>query len=170
MEAKEVYMKKSIQILIVFLIVVLTLSGAMARVRAADDRTVTVGSLVELYTIDPAVGFDQAIGSSLKQLYDALFRYVGNPPKVEPWLADSYDVSKDGLTYTVKLRKEAKFHDGSPVDAKAVVYSAERMIKVGQGAGGLFLGVFVPGKTTAVNDSNVKFALDQPYGPFLSIL
>lgn len=139
-------------------------------VNAQADRTITMGSLVELYTVDPAVGFDQAIGSSLKQFYDALFRYEGNPPKVVPWLADSYDVSKDGLTYTVKLRKEAKFHDGSPVNAAAVVYSAERLLKVNQGAGGLFLGVLSPGKTTAVDDSTVKFTLDQPYGPFLDIL
>src|SRR5215471_18013790 len=114
-------------------------------VSAQADRTITMGSLVELYTVDPAVGFDQAIGSSLKQFYDGLFRYEGNPPKVVPWLADSFDVSKDGLTYTVKLRKEAKFHDGSPVNAAAVVYSAERLLKVNQGAGGLFLGVLSPG-------------------------
>src|SRR5258708_7084909 len=112
------------------------------------DRTINMDSLVELYTIDPAVGFDQAIGSSLKQFYDALFRYEGNPPKVVPWLAETYTVSADGLTYTVKLRKEAKFHDGSPVNAAAVVYSAERLLKVNQGAGGPFLGVLSPAKPT----------------------
>src|SRR5258708_14722014 len=125
------------------------LAGATLRPAIAQaDRTLTMGSLVELYTIDPAVGFDQAIGSSLKQFYDALFRYEGNPPKVVPWLADSYDVSKDGLTYTVKLRKEAKFHDGSPVNAAAVVYSSERLLNVNQGAGGPFLGVLSPAKPT----------------------
>lgn len=66
-------------------------------------------SLVELYTINPAVGFDQAIGSTLKQLYNSLFRYVGNPPTVEPWLARSYTVSEDGKTYTVALRQDATF-------------------------------------------------------------
>ena len=149
---------------------VLFILAALKPAAAQNDRLVTVGTLVELYTVDPAVGFDQAIGSSLKQFYDALFRYEGNPPKVQPWLAESFDVSKDGLTYTIKLRKEAVFHDGSPLNAAAVVYSAERLLKVNQGAAGLFQGVLSPGKTTAVDDTTVKFTLDQPYGPFPDIL
>jgi peptide/nickel transport system substrate-binding protein len=156
---------------ILIILAVLFTSGNLFRsVAAQDDRTVTIGSLVEVYTIDPANGFDQAIGSSLKQLYDALFRYVGNPPKVQPWLAESFDVSKDGLTYTVKLRKEAVFHDGSPVNAAAVVYSADRLLTVNGGPAGLFAGVLSKGKTTAVDDHTVKFTLDQPYGPFPDIL
>jgi peptide/nickel transport system substrate-binding protein len=123
-----------------------------------------------VYAIDPAVGFDQAIGSSLKQFYDALFRYVGNPPEVVPWLAESWEVSEDGLVYTITMREDAVFHDGSPVNAAAVVYSAERLIRVGQGAAGLFLGVISPGSAVAVDEYTVQFTLDKPYGPFLDIL
>ncbi len=154
---------------LLLLVVVIGLLSASA-IGAQGDRPVVMYSLVELYTIDPAVGFDQAIGSTLKQLYDSLFRYVGNPPNVEPWLADSYTVSEDGKTYTVALRQDATFQDGSPVNAAAVVYSAERLLRVGQGAAGLFTGVLSPGGTTAVDDHTVQFALDQPYGPFLDIL
>jgi peptide/nickel transport system substrate-binding protein len=155
---------------LVLMLVVLIAVPGMARVAAQEERVVTMGSLVELYTIDPAVGFDQAIGSTLKQLYDALFRYVGNPPKAVPWLADSFTVSPDGLKYTVKLRSEAKFHDGSSVNADAVVYSAERLLRVKQGAAGLFTGILSPGKTVAVDVATVEFTLDQPYGPFVDIL
>jgi peptide/nickel transport system substrate-binding protein len=162
-------MSKPSRILII-LILVLTTVGLFRPVAAQADRTVTMGTLVELYTIDPANGFDQAIGSSLKQLYDALFRYVGNPPKVQPWLAESHEVSNDGLTYTVKLRKEAVFHDGSPVNAAAVVYSADRLLTVNGGPAGLFAGVLSKGKTKAVDDQTVQFTLDQPYGPFPDIL
>ncbi len=153
-------------LLVVFLLALLSAS----LVGAQGDRPVVMYSLVELYTIDPAVGFDQAIGSTLKQVYDSLFRYVGNPPTVQPWLADSYTVSDDGITYTINLRQDAVFHDGSPVTAQAVVYSAERLLRVGQGAAGLFTGVLSPGGTTAVDDYTVQFTLDQPYGPFLDIL
>jgi peptide/nickel transport system substrate-binding protein len=151
--------------------VVLMAVLSVSAVGAQDaERPVVMYSLVELYTIDPAVGFDQAIGSTLKQVYDSLFRYVGNPPTVQPWLADSYTVSDDGKTYTVALRQDAVFQDGSPVNADAVVYSAERLLRVGQGAAGLFTGVLSPGGTTAVDANTVQFVLNQPYGPFLDIL
>lgn len=155
---------------VVALLVILALLGVVHFAAAQDEHVVTMGSLVTIDTVDPAVGFDQAMGSTMKQVYDALFRYVGNPPKVEPWLAESYTVSDDGKTYTVKLRTEAKFHDGSPVNADAVVYSAERLIKIGQGPAGLFLGVLSAGHTKAVDASTVEFTLDQPYGPFPDIL
>jgi peptide/nickel transport system substrate-binding protein len=158
------------RILPLFLLTLVLLVGVLQPVAAQGERSITVGSLVELYTIDPAVGFDQAIGSSLKQFYDALFRYVGNPPEVTPWLADSYSVSDDGLKYTITLRPEAVFHDGSPVNADAVVYSAERLLRVGQGAAGLFTGVLSPGNTVAIDEHTVEFTLDQPYGPFPDIL
>jgi peptide/nickel transport system substrate-binding protein len=155
-------------------LVIVLVAGLVATARsttsAQGDRVVTMASLVDVYAIDPAVGFDQAIGSSLKQLYDALFRYVGNPPEVVPWVADSYEVSADGTVYTVKLRQDAKFHDGTPLTANDVVYSVERLLRVGQGAAGLFVGILSPGNTVALDDYTVQFTLDQPYGPFPDIL
>jgi peptide/nickel transport system substrate-binding protein len=162
-------MKRLVYVFLMLALVVGMSASAMGT-RAQGDRPVVMASLVDVYAIDPAVGFDQAIGSSLKQLYDALFRYVGNPPEVVPWIADSYDVSADGKVYTVTMRQDAKFHDGSPVTAQAVVYSAERLLRVGQGAAGLFVGILSPGNTVALDDYTVQFTLDQPYGPFPDIL
>jgi peptide/nickel transport system substrate-binding protein len=159
-------MNRFTRILFAILAILLVTSVASAQ----DERIVTMGSLVDVYSIDPAVGFDQAIGSSLKQVYDALYRYVGNPPNVEPWLVEAEEISEDGLTWTITLRQDAVFHDGSPVNAAAVVYSAERLLAVGQGAGGLFTGVLSPGSITAIDDFTVQFVLDQPYGPFKAIL
>ncbi|PYM66242.1 MAG: peptide ABC transporter substrate-binding protein, partial [Candidatus Rokuibacteriota bacterium] len=53
---------------------------------------------------------------------------VAVPPLV-PRLAESWQVSKDGLTRTFKLRKGVKFHDGTPFNAQAAVFSWERMFK-----------------------------------------
>lgn len=136
----------------------------------AGRRTLMMGSAVDLYTIDPAVGFDQAIGSSLKGLYDALFRYVGNPPQVIPWLAQSYEVSEDAMEWTFKLVENAVFHDGTPVTADAVRYSAQRLLRIGQGAASLFAGIMDEDSVTVEGDYVVKFRLLQPFGPFLNIL
>src|SRR3546814_11198991 len=66
-------------------------------------------------------------------VYDALAKYVGNPAKVVPWLAESWDSSPDAKTWTFHLAKNAKFHNGDPVDAEAVRYSFERGLKLNKG-------------------------------------
>lgn len=137
---------------------------------AGRRATILMGSAVDIYTLDPAVGFDTAIGSSLKGLYDALFRYVGNPPQVVPWLAQSYEVSEDGLEWTFRLVENAVFHDGSPVTAEAVQYSAHRLLRIGKGPAFLFSGILDEAGVQVLGRHTVKFRLLQPFGPFLSIL
>src|SRR5437773_9208909 len=48
--------------------------------------------------------------------------------KLAPALAHSWDISKDGLTYTFKLRPNVKFHDGTPFNAEAVKFVFERQL------------------------------------------
>ena len=52
-------------------------------------------------------------------VYEPLVRYMGKG-KVAPWLAESWDISSDQLTYTFHLRKNVVFSDGTPFDARAV--------------------------------------------------
>jgi peptide/nickel transport system substrate-binding protein len=129
-----------------------------------------IGSAVDLYTIDPAVGFDSAIGSSLKGLYDALFRHVGNPPQAVPWLAEGYEVSEDATEWTFQLVETAVFHDGSPVTAAAVKYSAERLLRIGGGPASLFTGIMGKDSVEVLGDHTLKIKLLQPFGPFLDTL
>jgi len=136
----------------------------------ARSQKIRLGSAVDIYTLDPAVGFDQAIGSSLKGLYDALFRHVGNPPQAMPWLAESYEVSEDATEWTFKLAKNAVFHDGSPVTAAAVKYSAERLLRIGQGPASLFMGIMGEDSVSVLDDHTLKIKLLQPFGPFLDTL
>src|SRR5262249_23423196 len=51
--------------------------------------------------------------------------------KLEPELAESWQLSSDGMSVLFKLRKNAKFHDGSPVTAKDVKWSLDRAVTVG---------------------------------------
>src|SRR4029077_18869129 len=64
-------------------------------------------------TMDPHAAFDVGRVAVRLNLYDGLYRWLDNPRKLEPWLAESHTVSPDGLTYTFKLRRGAKFHDGA---------------------------------------------------------
>ena len=88
-------------------------------------------------TLDPHAAFDVGRVAVRLNLYDGLYRWLDNPPKLEPWLAESHTVSPDGLTYTFKLRHGAKFHDGTEITAEDVRYSAERILAMKKGAASL---------------------------------
>ncbi len=120
--------------------------------------------------VDPHQVFDVPMQLYSLNVYDNLYRYEGNPPKLEPWLAQSHTVSADGLTWEFKLRPGAKFHDGSEITADDVVYSFKRVLAIGKAPAGAFKPVLKPDNITAVDKSTVKFVLDRPYAPFLAAI
>jgi peptide/nickel transport system substrate-binding protein len=117
--------------------------------------------------IDPAVGNDYASSTSLANLYDTLV-FPNAKGLVDPWLAESWEVSDDGKTYTFKLRQGVKFHDGDELKASDVVYSFNRLKTIGEGYGYLV----TPGveDVSAVDDYTVQFKLAQPSALFLPSL
>ena len=119
-------------------------------------------------TLDPHVIYDVGRVASRLNMYDGLMRWLDNPPKLTPWLAESYDISSDGKKYTFKLRKGSTFHDGSPVEAKDVVYSIERILALKKGAFSLFSKSLDPGSTKAPDAHTVVFNLKKPSSIFLA--
>ncbi len=136
----------------------------------AQPQDFVMATAVDLYTIDPAVGFDKAIGNSLVSLYDSLFRYVGNPPAVIPWLARSYGVSPEATEWTFVLETHARFHDGSPVTAEAVKYSLERLLQINKGPASLFTGIVAPGGIRVPDPYTLVINLQKPFGAFMNLL
>ena len=118
-------------------------------------------------TLDPHAVFDVGRVASRINLYDGLMRWFDNPPHLEPWLAEKVDISPDGLTYTFTLR-DAKFHDGSAVEASDVVYSIDRILEMKKGAFSLFAGTIEPGTTRAPDPKTVVFTLTEPSAIFLA--
>jgi peptide/nickel transport system substrate-binding protein len=110
-------------------------------------------------TMDPHKTFDVGRVGYRLNLYDGLMRWLDNPPKLEPWLAQSFEVSGDGLRYTFKLRPNIKFHDGAELTAEDVVYSMERILGLKQGAYPLFAPLVEPGSTKALDKLTVQFNL-----------
>lgn len=135
---------------------------------AMEGGTAIFASAVGLPNIDPAVFSDFATATAYRQLYDTLFRYTGDPPEMVPWLATQHEASADAKVWTISIDERAKFQDGSPVTAEAVVYTTERLLKIGQRL--IFYQILSPGHTTAVDDRTVRYELDQAYAPFLGIL
>jgi peptide/nickel transport system substrate-binding protein len=121
-------------------------------------------------SLDPHAVYDVPMQFYMLNTYDGLYRYVGNPPKLEPWLAKSHRVSADGLTWNFDLAEGAKFHDGSEITAEDVVYSFRRVLAMGKAPSGAFKPVLKPENVTATDKHSVQFVLDKAYAPFLSAL
>ena len=120
--------------------------------------------------MDPAKHLDETQSLIVMNSYDPLFypEPMARPPR--PFLATDWKVSPDGKTYTFTLRKGVLFHDGTEMTADDVVYSIDRMLKIGMGYAWLWKGIIEPGTTKAVDKYTVEFKLTMPYGPFLSTL
>src|SRR5262249_56318667 len=89
-------------------------------------------------TVDPHAAFDVGRVAVRLNIYDGLMRWQRNPAVLGPWVAESYTISPDGLTYTFKMRRRAKSHDATEPKAQDVVYSLDRILAVGKGAASLF--------------------------------
>jgi ABC-type transport system substrate-binding protein len=144
-------------------------SGLTAGSAQAQSRFVFANES-DYDTMDPHIAFDVGRVAVRLNIYDGLMRWQKNPAVLEPWAAESHTISPDGLTYTFKLRKDVKFHDGTEVKASDVVYSLERILALGKGAASLFKSMIDPGAATAVDDHTVTFKLKKPSAIFLSIV
>ncbi len=138
-------------------------------VAAQDGGSVAIfASTVDIPNIDPAVGHDGATAMSQKHLYDTLYRHLGNPPELVPWLATGHEVSPEATEWTFTLDERARFQDGSPVTAEAVVYSAQRLLQINNpNIAWMFADILTPEGVTAPDPRTVRFALAKPFAPFL---
>ncbi|KUL93701.1 ABC transporter substrate-binding protein [Bosea sp. WAO] len=98
------------------------------RAFAQAKDSVVIGMTLEPPTLDPTSGAAQAIREVvLQNIFEGLVA-MDRTGKIVPALAESWTVSPDGLTYTFKLRGNARFHDGTPFSARDVKFSFERAV------------------------------------------
>jgi peptide/nickel transport system substrate-binding protein/oligopeptide transport system substrate-binding protein len=78
-------------------------------------------------SLDPALSTDVPTGRAVSYVFDGLTRFTPEA-RVEPGLAERWDVSPDGLTYTFHLRRNVTFHNGTPLTAQHVVRTFHRAL------------------------------------------
>lgn len=88
----------------------------------ASDQTISVGVLNELSTGDTLLVSDIGTNTAMNQYLEGLYRLDEDNQPV-PALAEETNISEDGLTYTFKLREDAKWSNGDPVTAHDFVYA-----------------------------------------------
>ena len=95
-------------------------------VSASGGPVFTMHLVSEPDSLDPAKTSRVQSDQVMWLLYDRLTQLSADGSRMEPALAERWEQSADGLTYTFSLRRNVVFHDGSPVDAQAVKISYER--------------------------------------------
>lgn len=147
--------------------------GAKAVNAACEEEPVTGGTLVysrqlETVTLNPREiknGNGDIFADEM--LYNGIVRNDPNgPDKVVPGLAESWDVSKDGLTYTFHLRKGLKYSDGTPLTAEDVAWNLEQFAdpEVNISLAGVAAGME---SAKATDATTVVVKLEHPVAAFL---
>ncbi|ASA56869.1 ABC transporter substrate-binding protein [Vibrio gazogenes] len=144
------------------------LTSGTAFAESYDDLTATMNVIQVVGSIDPAKVSDYTEYMMAVNLYDGLTT-ADTTGKIVPHLAKSWDISPNGKTFTFHLDENAKFQDGSPLEAKDVVYSTKRMLTLNQGPAGFFQPYLDADGVKATDAHTVTFTLKQPSSAFLAM-
>jgi nickel transport system substrate-binding protein len=101
-------------------------------------------------------------------VYEPLVRY-GEGGKILPWLAETWEISPDGKVYTFTIRKNVRFSDGTPFDARAVKMNFDALVKSRSNHDWLEVIAQIK-ETEAVNSHNFRLHLKNSYYPVLQEL
>jgi peptide/nickel transport system substrate-binding protein len=130
------------------------------------------GRLTFALSADPTCVDPQQVAANdaiypARQLVDSLTDQDPRTGKIVPWLATSWEVSKDARTFTFHLRDGATFSDGTAVDAQAVKDNFDGIVKLGAKAtlGSSYLLGYQG--TTVVDSHTAKVAFSSPNAQFL---
>ncbi len=118
------------------------------------------GILQEPATLDPVISTERITYLPEGCIYDTLLER-DQENNLLPKLAESWEVSDDGLTYTLKIRNDVKFHNGDPLTVDDVVFTIGKLTEAQAS------NFSVIDTVEAVDDSTVKFTLKYAYGPVL---
>lgn len=163
------------------LILAVTLTAGLFVGCSSKDKTSSSRKATKILTyaqgsdprgLDPAYVDDGESAKIIVNVYEGLVRYKADSTEIEPCLATDWDVSEDGKVYNFKLRQGVKFHDGTPFNADAVVFSIERQLPP-KATDDMPYASFTFGpveKVEKVNDYEVKITLKDAYTPFLANL
>lgn len=146
----------------------LALVLGLMSVQAQDEKVLVIGHAESTDSLDPARGYTQTTGIINHVTYNTLVTFPqADASAIEPLLAESWEVSADGLTYTFTLNSAAKFSSGNPVTADDVVFSINRLKNVKGSPSFLADNIDT---VTASDASTVVFTLKSADPAFLSSL
>ena len=154
----------------------LGLSTSVATGALADTPAGTVvmaRQMDDLIGFDPAEVFETSGSEAVANIYDRLIAFdLADSSKLYGALAESWTISADSKTYTIKLKPGIKFHSGNPMTSEDVAYSLQRAVSLNK-TPGFILTQFglnaenVKDMIKVVDDLSVSITVEKPYAPTL---
>lgn len=95
-------------------------------VSKSKNNTIIVGRGGDSVSLDPVAESDGESHKITENIFETLVGYEKDNTSIIPGLAEKWDISQDGLTYTFHLRQGVKFHDGTDFNAEAVKFNFDR--------------------------------------------
>lgn len=136
----------------------LVLAAALGLVGVATAQSVTIATAAQPETLDPHVTSATSSFQTSKALYDTLVE-PNRDAEIVPALAESWELSGDGLTLTFHLREDVRFHDGSDLTSADVAATIARL----QGEGSPKAAEFAPiVEVRTPDERTVVLTLDEP--------
>ena len=144
----------------------LALSGCRPKQEASANRLV-IASKNRIDTVDPGGAYTFGAMQLLSAIGDTLYS-INTAGQLEPLLAVGLPkLSADGLKAQVQLRQGVRFHDGTPFNAAAMVFSLERFLAIGKLS--YLLGDRVSA-ARAVGPYTIELTLKRPFSPLAELL
>jgi peptide/nickel transport system substrate-binding protein len=132
-------------------------------------NTLVIGAAKDMISPDPYRTNDADSSYVYQLLFDPLV-IIAPDGRPRPMLAERWDVSPDGLTYTFHLRKGVKFHNGDELTADDVVFSLRRAFDPANAMGRKAENIRVIKSYTAQGRDKVEIVLEFPFAPFPAAL
>jgi peptide/nickel transport system substrate-binding protein len=150
------------------------LTGTEAQAQTPRTTLVIAAQIDDLVAVDPHHSFEITGSDLLKNVYDQLFTLDPTKPSAElqPGLAESFAVSADGRTYTLRIRQGVRFHSGNALTAADVVYSLRRPLLINRTPAFMYRSVGLVRDTIEetvrqTGDFEVAVTFDRAYAPTL---
>ncbi|MBS5118539.1 MAG: ABC transporter substrate-binding protein [Clostridium sp.] len=142
---------------------------AAVQTEAGGEKNLVMPSASCVANLNPLLeGYKEA--AMLNPIYDPL--YVIDVNETRYYLADSYEVSEDGMQITVKLKEGLKWHDGEAITADDMIFTMDVCSDTNNGAGGTNIVILndQPVKYEKVDDLTVKVTLPMASASYADLL
>src|SRR5262245_62965027 len=151
---------------VVVVLTMLAVAGVLPRAAEAQTGgTLVLGLDQEPPTLDPHASPSAVTYQIIASVTECLL-FKAPDGKLSPWLAESWTTSKDGRSVTFKLRRDVKFHDGTPFNADAVKFNFDRIVDPKFKAGGSRAALAGYAGSKALDEYTVQVSFETPYAPF----
>ncbi|MBM4441140.1 MAG: ABC transporter substrate-binding protein [Candidatus Rokubacteria bacterium] len=144
--------------------VLLVFTAFVGNASAQSENVLNVGKYTQLGSYDPHAGALDTLWWTGNNFYESLLDVNDDVASLRPVLATSWTASRDGKTFTFRLREGVKFSDGTAFDSTAVRLSAERAQALKKAAS---LWIKPLARIETPSPTTVVFHLDQPNTMFL---